>query len=71
MAAFDYTGWADIKWKDGRVTSQFIDFDAARGILQVWPEDDKLQNPEFRGHIKDHPAEHLYFKHHIKMMPRE
>lgn len=71
MAAFNYTGWADIQWKDGRVTTQFIDFAAARGTLQVWPEDDRSEYPEFRGHINEHPSDHIYFRHDFHILPEE
>lgn len=63
MAAYNYTGFASITWKDGRETIQFIDFAADTGTLRVWPEDDKIEDHEFLGQVRDHPAQHMHFLH--------
>lgn len=63
MAAFDYTGFAKITWKDGTETRQFIDFAGERGTLAVWPINDAGDTPEYIGQMRDHPAKEIKFLH--------
>ena len=63
MASFNYTGFARFTWPDRDDTIQYIDYAADTGTLSVWPEDDTIENREYLGHIKDHPASHIKFMH--------
>jgi hypothetical protein len=63
MAAFDYTGWAIITWKDGRKTEQYIDYVSDRDILRVWPENDEIEEHEYLGSKRNHPADNIRFLH--------
>lgn len=61
MAAFNYTGMAQITWACGKVTEKFIDYAADTGTLRVYPEDEKIQDSEYLGTMRDHPAKHIKF----------
>lgn len=63
MATYHYTGRARIFWKDGRETVQFIDYAADTGTLRVWPEDETVEESEYLGQMKDHPADTIRFLH--------
>jgi hypothetical protein len=42
MATFSYTGMVQIKWKNGDVTVRFVDWEAGRDTLTVWPEEGEI-----------------------------
>jgi hypothetical protein len=63
MAMFKYTGWAMIIWKDKDHTRQYIDFCANTGTLRVWPDDNTIEEHEYLGQMKDHPADMITFSH--------
>lgn len=65
MAAYNFTGYARIEWKDGTETVQFIDWAADRDTLSVWPVDtnEVKQDREYLGRMRDHPAQHMHFLH--------
>jgi len=70
MATFDYTGFARIQWGDDKPeTVQFIDYDADTGTLRVWPVDQSVQESEFLGEMRDHPAERIVFLHTAYVKP--
>ena len=62
MAGFNYTGWAVIQWQDDSKTVQFIDYAADTGTLSVWPADESIQDREYLGSMRDHPAKYMKFK---------
>lgn len=61
MAAFNYTGFAKFTWPDDSTTVQFVDFNAERRTLSVWPVDSTQTHMEFCGQIQDHPAVNVHF----------
>ena len=72
MAAFSYTGNARIQWGHFASDSEhFIDYDAGRGTLRVYPLDSPSGSgpyplaawQEYIGTMKDHPAQHITFLH--------
>jgi hypothetical protein len=68
MAAFNFTGYALITWREGPNTVQFIDYAADTGTLSVWPVDtnEVKQDREYLGQMRDHPAQHMHFLHGYK-----
>lgn len=64
MARYNYTGLAKIKWKDGSITEQFIDYAGDTGTLRVWPDtEDTYKDSEYIGHMRNHPAIEIRFLH--------
>jgi hypothetical protein len=59
MAAFNYTGRAEIIWPNGESTLRFIDWAADRDTLTVWP--DQGEDFEYCGRMRDHPAKEIKF----------
>ena len=63
MAAFVYLGMARIQWDETRATKQFIYSDPNTDTLEVWPEDETIEEPEYVGTMRHHPSQRIEFLH--------